>query len=99
MPSSRRSVRAQMLMSTINQAMACASRDDYLNAVTNMRAAAAVSDYKLPVTPAGVPDIVRGMVWLKWRSYYHNNFPTVFAHVNNVLKSLGGNEIEVEDNE
>lgn len=95
----RRSVRAQMLMSTINQAMACAARDDYLNAVTNLKAAAAVSGFKLPPEPPGIPDIVRGSIWMKWRAYYHNNFPGVFAHVDAVLKALSGNEIEVEESE
>jgi hypothetical protein len=93
----RKSVRAQLLMAAIANAMNAAGRDDYLNAVTNMTAAAGISAFKLPSPPPGMPDIVRGTIWMRWRAFYHNNFPSVFKHVDDVLKSLGGNDLGVSD--
>jgi len=92
---SRRSIRAQMLMQALNASSNAAARDDYLNAVTEMRKAAASTNFKLPPSPFGVPDIIRGEVWKKWRNYYHNHIEKVHAHVSDVLAKLSSGDIEV----
>jgi hypothetical protein len=88
-----------MLNSAIMNAMNSAHQGDYLNAVIEMRAAASVTDLKLPAEPYGIPDIRFGRVWQAYRWYYKQNFPTVFAHVNAILKKLSRGMIEVGNDE
>lgn len=96
---SRRSIRAQLLMAAVQQASNAAMRDDYLNAVTQMRAAAASTGYKMPPKPFGNPEIIRGDAWKKYRNYYHEHFERVHAHVADVLAKLHSGNVGVDSDE
>lgn len=95
MPAGRRSIRAQMLMQALIAASNASARDDYLNAVTEMRKAANSTGFKLPPKPFGMPEIIRGDVWKKWRAYYHNFIDGVAAHVYQVLAKMGEGDVGV----
>jgi hypothetical protein len=86
-------------MLALQNAANCAMREDYLNAVTNMGDAAAATGFKLPPKPFGMPDIIRGTVWMKWRAYYHNHSQDVFAHVHHVLEMLSQGGMDSEPDE
>lgn len=86
--SGKRSMRGQLLLNQITFAQNAAMRDDYLNAVTFLRGAARAVGYNLPQKPFGTPDIVRGDVWKKYRTYFHSHYETVAAHVDEVLNRL-----------
>lgn len=88
------SPRILMLQAAITNAMNSAHMGDYFNAVIEMRSAANVTNYKLPPPPYGVPDVKFGNTWKQYRWYYAQNFPTVFTHVDAVLKKLSRGMIQ-----
>ena len=103
MTGSRRSMRGQLLLNSLTFSEQAALNDDYFHAVVFMESAAGAVDFKLPPRPVGIPEIVRGDAWKKWRNYWAGNFPAVYRHVDSVLKRLAkptiGIDKETEDDE